>query len=58
MPRASPKAILAYRREPEMLEEASRRTVSHVLEHFGWNAAAEKYLRVLETCSTPQSAAA
>ncbi len=47
-------AILAYRREPDMLETARRRTVSHVLEHFGWNAAAEKYLRVLEACSTPQ----
>ena len=49
-------AILAYRREPEMLEEAGRRTVSHVLEHFGWNAAAEKYLRVLEARSTPRRA--
>ncbi|MXW64419.1 MAG: glycosyltransferase family 4 protein [Bacteroidetes bacterium SB0662_bin_6] len=51
-------AILAYRREPEMLEKAGRRTVSHVLEHFGWNAAAEKYLRVLEACSIRRRAPA
>ena len=51
-------AILAYRREPEILEETSRRTASHVLKHFGWNAAAEKYLRTLETCSSRRRAAA
>ena len=51
-------AILAYRREPETLEKASRRTVSHVLEHFGWNTAAEKYLRILRACSSRRRAVA
>ncbi len=45
-------AILAYRREPDMLETARLRTTSHVLERFGWHAAAEKYLSVLRTCSS------
>ncbi len=51
-------AILEYRRKPETLEEAGRRTISHVLERFGWNAAAQKYLRVLQDCSTRRRAVA
>ena len=51
-------AILEYRREPETLEEASKRTISHVLEHFGWRTAAEKYLHVLRDCSTRRRAVA
>lgn len=51
-------AILAYRREPETLGKASRRTTSHVLERFGWNTAAEKYLRALKACSSRRRAPA
>ena len=45
-------AILAYRREPDLLETARHTAASHVLEHFGWRSAAEKYLGVLKTCSS------
>ena len=51
-------AILAYRREPDMLEAARLRAASHVRERFGWQAAAESYLRVLKDCSSQRRAAA